>query len=209
MPTGRLSVAKRAGVSGSTAPAVARPRWTPEADARLRFFWDTPASTRVLCARFGRSAQAIGARARMLGLPARVPPGYEFFTHAAQRVNFDLKTLHRILAWAGVETCRVRSSEMKRRPIERRCRARYHQSFVDPFDVDEAVARWLAAETPAQAAPRVGVDPTTLRRWLREAGVPQVGHRHEWRLDVAVIDAVAAQHRTASHIESTPVAVAW
>ena len=172
-----------------------RPRWTPEADARLRFFWDTPASTRALCARFGRSAQAIGVRARSLGLPARVPPGYEFVTHAALRTNFDLKTLRRILAWAGVEARRVRSSATRRRPIEHRRRARYHQSFVDPFDVDEAVARWLAAETPAQAALRVGVDATTLRRWLRAAGVPRPPRRHPWRLDVAVLDAVVARQR--------------
>ena len=75
-----------------------------------------------------------------------------------------METLRRILQWGGVRRRRTMS-----------CGAsairRHSHTCVDPFDVDEAIQRWLATETVSEAARRRGVSATSLANWLRDAGV--------------------------------------
>lgn len=180
--------------------ATVKPRWTEADDERLRFFWDTPTTIPELCAKFGRSAQGICRRARRLGLQQRVPPGYEFLSHAAERAGFAARTLRRILHWAGVAVHNVRSHGMKRRPLPVRRKASFRQLYVDPFDVDEAVERWLRTETPGEAARRTGVDATTIRRLLRKAGGDgEPGFRRRWRVDSELLDRLLRERHRPSH----------
>ncbi len=180
--------------------AIRKPRWTPRDDERLRFFWSTPATVAELCQKLGRSPQGVCRRARQLGLQQRVPPGYEFFTHSAKRTGFDARTLRRILQWAGVPLHAVRSYEMRRRPRQRRQKAPFRQVYVEPFDVDVAVERWLRTETPGEAGGRIGVDGRTVRGWLRAAGVEgEPDRRRQWRVDSEILERVVREHHRPRH----------
>lgn len=172
-----------------------RPHWKPKDEEVLRFLWETPATIRELCTHFGRSAQGICRRAVKLGLPPRVPNGFEFLTHAAMRTGFDIKTFRNVLLWARVKIHIVRRYKLKRKKVKNRKRKFFHQCYVNPLEVDEAVGRWMNTETPATAAPRFGVDATTLRRWLRNAGIKRKPERHcPWRIDSKIIERVVYEH---------------
>ena len=110
--------------------------WTAREDRRLEWLWSSAASLRALSRQLGRSPQACHARAAHLGLLARVPRGQEPLSVAAERAGFSPGKVLRVLSWAGVP---VRQS-FARPGLSRGLR---RHRFVDPVDVDEAVAAWV------------------------------------------------------------------
>lgn len=159
--------------------------WSREDVQRLRRLWQEPLSLEVIAQRLGRTAKTTYCKAYEMGLPLGVPEGYEYVSVAADRSGYDTSQLWVILSAAGVPTYPVRG-----RPTSRR--RRYH--YVDPFDVDEAVAAWLTLETVQSAARRHGVNGQNLRRWLVDAGHKPPERKHPWRLAPSVVDAVVT-HR--------------
>lgn len=151
------------------------PRWTAREDARLRFLWETSASLHQIAAEIGRPWKAVYHRAAFLELPFGVPQGYEYLSVAAKRAGFALRTFQRILEWAGVRIHRTRT---------RRLRREHPRRYVEPDDVDAAIARWNQTESVNGAARRLGVSEPTLRRWLRRIGVSETGRQRGciWRV---------------------------
>jgi hypothetical protein len=167
-----------------------RPFWTPREDARLRFLWDTSASLSAIGKEIGRSPTGVYCRAQILGLPLGVPQGYEFISAASERTGYWVQTLEKILAWAGVRAHAVRTLGTRRGEVRR---------YVDPLDVDDAIALWHKTESLHAAAQRHGVSDATLRRWLRRIGVeePERGSKQMWRvLSVDADRAMAARERS-------------
>lgn len=164
-------------------------RWTERDDARLIDLWGS-FSVPTLARQIGRTSAATYVRARQLGLTCGATRGLEYLSHAAKRTGFGVGQLRRIL-WRW----RVRVVESSSRP----CGSRRHFHQVDPIDVDEAVAKFLATEMVGAAAKRLGLNCGVLRTWLRlaiEAGfdVPPEprGHKCRWRVPSATIDQVIA-----------------
>lgn len=162
-----------------------RARWTAAEDATLRMLWGD-VGVRAVARRLKRTPLTVYWRAQKLGLSLGVPRGLEYVSHAAARTGFPLASLWMILRWAGV-SAPVAMSRPAKRPR--------HTHVVDPFDVDDAIAKWLATETLAAGAERVGVAAETLERWLRASGlaVPEkpLGKRR-WRIPTETIDAAVA-----------------
>lgn len=164
-------------------------RWTRDDDQELRALWGEVA-LRTIASRLKRTPAAVFARAQVaLRLPLGCPQGHEYLTHAAKRTGYTAGQLRRILAWAGVK---LRPSMS--RPTE----ARRHYHTVDPFDVDDAVGRWLENETVESGARRHGLIGATLAAWLRLArrqtdiripDEPRERKAH-WRVPSSTIDAV-------------------
>lgn len=171
-----------------------RKRWTAKDDAVLIRLWNEGEFLVEICRRLGRNPEhpeGVCRRARVLGLPSSVPPGHEFVTRAARRTGYCVETLWRIIQWAGVVTRPVRTPHPGRRVGHRKY-------YVDPYDVDVAIERWMKAESPTEGAARWGISPTTLAKWLVDAGIctPCVpGKRHVWHIDAAVIDKVVLARR--------------
>lgn len=168
-----------------------KPHWTPEEDDRLRLLWEGLSPPHVVARELGRSKGAVIQRATHLGLGRGVPQGYESIAQAAARTGLCEPTLRRVLLWAGVRRRRTMSSGPRAMP-------RGSHTCVDPFDVDEAVARWLATETVTAAAKRRGLRAITLTAWLREAKVipePSRGSRRAHRVPSEEIDRVIQERR--------------
>lgn len=166
-------------------------RWTAADDQHLKALWGTNTVGHIARA-LKRSPGTTYWRAQKLGLELGAPRGLEYLTTAAERTGFDRSTLSKVLAWAGVKTMKTSG-----RPTKKRVAYRYR--VVDPFDVDEAIARWLKTEELYPAARARGISGCVLRDWLLEAGVP-VGRVlnagaddwHRRRIESSVIDAVVA-----------------
>jgi hypothetical protein len=168
-------------------------RWTQADDAALRYAWGE-GTLRYVAKKLGRSPLTTYWRAQKLGLGLGCPDGYEYLTQAAERTGYTSTQLRRILRWAGIKVRRSMSRNPKtvgRVP-----------HFVEPFDVDVAVSRWLSTETVQHAARRYGVSGDTVRRWLEQAGregyrVPPKPQRFKahWRVDSETIDAIVAGRR--------------
>jgi hypothetical protein len=115
-----------------------RRRWTRSDDLRLADLWgrDLEEVARTI----GRSMLATYERARVLGLGLGVPAGAELLTASARRCGYAVCQLRRILRWAQV---RIHDS------VARKKTGRPHH-WVEPIDVDEAVAKWLKRDEPKQ-----------------------------------------------------------
>jgi hypothetical protein len=164
-------------------------RWTDLENARLRRMWHSY-SVRQLAQRFGRSEWGVWEHARHIGLPLGVPRGCEYFTEACERTGFHGRSLWRIIRWAEVVTTAT--------PVKPGALNRQRRYYVDPFDVDEAVKKWLATETIDAAARRHGVAGNTMRYWLKRAGLlhprgPKSSLHH--RIESVVIDRVVSEWR--------------
>jgi hypothetical protein len=160
-------------------------QWTAANDLELRELWGE-CSLAELSGRLKRTQATLYWRGQLLGLTSQVPRGFEYLTHAADRTGYDTGQLRAILKWAGV---RLRVS--MGRPVKHRSR-RHH--IVDPYDVNEAIARWLRTEPLASAASRRGVSASVLERRLRL--LPKVprkpkGKKH-WRVPSDLIDQALA-----------------
>lgn len=186
----KMSVAKRCVVLG----IGTRQRWTREEDHRLGFLWITTMPILAMSRRLKRSPQSICRRAKKLGLPSTMPDGYEFVTASARRTGFTTPTLLRILQWAEVPLHLARNHYAGSRPSTARVRGPYHQRYVDPFDVDEAIERWHLTAPVEEIAHHHGLDGTTLRKRLaREGRLPrsESGKRTDLRVhEASVLDVI-------------------
>ena len=187
-------------------PGRARPevsqhyrRWTPKEDERLVMLWGT-ATLRKLSAEFGRTQLTVYWRARGLKLTCGVPRGFEYISVAATRTGFDTGQLRRILRAAGVK---VRLAMARPKPGRT-----HHFHFVDPIDVDDAVAAWAGEETPHVAAIRTGTSDSIVRAALVAAGhePPTLAGAH-WRLPSATIDAALTAYRPGPSVSQHAIRV--
>lgn len=179
--------------SRAKAIGVNRPRWNEAEDARLRSLWGSK-TLAELAVLFKRTEWGIFQHARSLDLSG-LPQGMEWMTGAQERTGYDVKTLRKILAAANVRVGESLTVEKKRRRGPRA----FRRTFVDPFDVDEAIRRWQETETAASAAARRGIEPRTLRCLLEgKPGVPRRPKgKRVWRIPTDVIDRVVAERRAA------------
>ncbi|NUO50709.1 MAG: hypothetical protein HOV80_17805 [Polyangiaceae bacterium] len=144
-------------------------RWTPRDDARLRLLWGS-CSLSEMAATLGRSELTTYWRGRGLGLQCGAPPHGEYLHAAAKRAGYTSGQLRRILRASGVVLHPTIS-----RPSGR---ARtYH--WVDPVEVDDAIAEWHATEELEPAARARGVCSATLVRLLDDDGAAR--HRSPGR----------------------------
>jgi hypothetical protein len=172
-----------------------RRQWTEEEDRRLKMLWITPLGIEALSRRLDRSPNRICRRARELGLPPTMPSGYEYVTNAAERCGYSASALVRILRWASVPIYTARSHRLRGSQAEKR--SAHHRKYVDPFDVDEAVAAWVKTTTAQTLATDNGLDGGTLRRRLRAAGkLPRKGETvtaSDFRLDPEEVQQIVEQ----------------
>lgn len=165
-------------------------RWTDYDTHRLGMLWETTLTLSAIAKKLERTEKTTYWKAQQLGLPLGMPDGYEYLSAAAARTGYETSQLRRILEAGAVKLYTVRA-----RPEGKR-RSR-HQHYVDAFDVDEAVTKWLERETVESAARRLSMVGETLRQWLRDAGHKPPEHkRAQWRLPSAVIDAVVTERRS-------------
>jgi hypothetical protein len=132
----------------------------------------------------GRSKQACYLKAMQLRLGS-CPRGWETIAAAAKRCGFEHKTMRMILKYGEVPVHRLLSSRLKATRMPKR--------MVQPFEADEAVAKWMRAERPTTAARRHGISGVTLTKWLKEAGVERRVDSWFWWVDSAVIDRVVEE----------------
>lgn len=157
-------------------------QWPADAVARLRALWPVATAAEVCAAFPGATWGAIRTHAGRIGLPLGTAgmEGLETISHAAARTGYDAGTLRRLLARQGVALTPQRCPNPRGR-----------REFVEPAAVDGAVALELAEfETVAGAAHRLGIEPCTLRAWLREAGEHAPTRAARRRIPVATIDRV-------------------
>jgi hypothetical protein len=171
---------------------VRRRRWTRADIGQLRDLWGEGMSLRRIARHLGRTSATVYIKAQAIGLSLGVPDGFEYLSHAAKRTGYCTSQLWQILRAAG-----VRPKAALARTVERRAGHRFH--FVEPLDVDDAVALWLSTEPVESAAKRLGVSGHRLRGWLRAEGVKDQRRipRAHWRVPSEVIERVVAQRRAA------------
>jgi hypothetical protein len=162
-------------------------RWTPREDRDLSMSWGLEALSQ-LARRLGRTPITIYWRARKLGLRLGAPEGMEYLQHAAARAGYTTGQLRRILRAADVTLrCTPSRPDAKRHGRGLRPFHRFH--YVDPIDVDDAVAAWCRQETTEGAARRHGVCGDTIRRLLLAAGhAPPRRRKAHWRVDPELVD---------------------
>lgn len=159
--------------------------WTEEELRQLRECWKEM-SARSLAKRLpGRKWYAIYHKAQDLGLPMGPPQGYETFSHAAKRTGFTRSSLgpllkrHGVSLWHGYRRLLADASR---------------HYYVDPYDVDQAIAADLKLENIAHAAVRVGLSKTYLGKLLCRHGY-RLGKGKRARLPPEVFDRVASESR--------------
>jgi hypothetical protein len=201
----QVSVQKRA----ARLRALRRRRWTKADDDELRDLWGTLSIDKI-AKRLGRTVATTYWRADRLGLERGATQGHEYFTDAAKRTGFAVATLRRILKTHGVKLLVTMS-----RPTG----ARRHYHAVDPYDVDEAVAAWLACEDIAAAARARGLPAETLAWWVEKAqrhGGLEAPERprgkRRWRVPTVAIDAALAwraEHESIAKASKRTGVKAW
>lgn len=166
------------------------PRWKPEEDRELDLWWSSGLRLDAIANRFpGRTKGAVYRRAKDRGLGLGCPKGFEYLHAAAERTGYCIPTLRRILDYSDVQvhvSLRMPGSTNKN----------WRRHYVDPFEVDEAIALWMKTEKPTDAARRRGVNRETLRRWLRKAGALEMsdGTKIHRRVASDIIERVVAEH---------------
>ncbi len=176
--------------------------WSADDDTRLRMFWDGDTGLPEIAQRLERTEMAIYVRAAEIGLPLGCPDGWEYLTEASRRTGFEPTTLRKILNAGGATIRRALAKPVKSRAKNG---AGHPHFIVSPSEVDTAVADWLAAETVAEAAERLGIAGATLRHWLRQAGIerkrpggrPRLNSRPHWRVSPEEIELAIAHRATA------------
>lgn len=162
--------------------------WTAAEDRRLSLLWGS-LSLRETAATLGRTEVTVYHRAQGLGLPLGCPRGMEWLTDAAKRAGYDTGQLRKILAAVGHRVHRSLSRPRLGKPTR-------HFHYVDPIDVDDAVAAWVKLEPVVRAAERHGLSDDTLRRLLLDAGEkPPRRHRARWMVSSEVVARVVATYR--------------
>ena len=162
-------------------------KWTEHDQNYLCMYWGLRPIVAIATA-LGRTPTAIYERAREMGLGAGCPQGAEYLSTAAARAGYDLSALRRILRWANVPVRRTTSHPAH-------TAGRSH--VVEPVAVDAAIAKWVALETSADAARRVGLSQETMARLLRQAersgqvSGGRCGGTH-WHVAPHVVDAIVA-----------------
>jgi len=159
-------------------------RWTTAEDQVLTLEWGRT-QVSELAKRLGRSEKAIRKHIwQCLDLGKGIPQGCECLTAAAERSGYAVQTLRKVLAHSGIRLTRLVTKHVHR------------MWYVASKDVDRSVSKWLATEEVATAALRYELAPSTLRCWLREAGI-QVPPRYRahWRVESDVIDRVVVERR--------------
>jgi len=168
--------------------------WTRADERHLMLLWGS-CSLATVASKLGRSAMTTYWRAQRLGLGLGCPRGYEYLSDAATRAGFATSTLRMILRWAGVHVEKV---------IRRRVSGTCRRFFVNPERVDDAVAAWLATETPEAASRRLGLAAETIVDRLLVSGLPlppKPGHKRHWRIPSDTIDrAMAMVGRRGKHL---------
>ena len=164
--------------------------WTAEEDERVRMNWGL-STIEEMALMLGRTRDAIFYRATwILKLPSGAPEGWEFLTHAADRVGYSRQALRTILRWAGVKLSLPYQDLRGKSPQAR---------IVETIDIDDAVELWMKTETQAEAARRVGVGYKQLGRWIAEeqgkAKRLSKTPKSTLRIAVAETDRVVAAHR--------------
>lgn len=160
-----------------------RRRWTEQDDARLCELWESGLSKGQIAQQMARTPGTLYHRAQQLGLSLGVPRGNEYITNAAKRTGYAVAQLRRILNWSGrrVHQCLGRTSGERSRSFH----------YVDPMDVDDAIAEWHATEPLEAAARRVGMCAETLARRLRAVGVEKPkkqSAKAHWRVRTADVE---------------------
>jgi hypothetical protein len=170
-----------------------RRRWTTADDEKLRMLWGAP--LKAVARAMKRTQITCYWRAQKLGLGLGCPQGYERLSHAAERTGFACGQLREILKFAGVGIHAGIRRPSKKRP---------GSFFVDPDDVDAAVATWMQTETIASAARRMGTTWDVVRNHLEAFGLAKPkrasGRRH-WRVPSETIDkAMSTVARRGCHL---------
>lgn len=150
-----------------------RPRWTTEEDERLSWMWGSGKSLEVIARTVGRTQAACYERARNLGMPVGCPQGCEYLATAALRTGYAVSQLRQIMRAAGLPMHRALSA-----PVNLSRKRSWSPRYVDPQDVDDAVAQWQQTEPVETAARRLGLCGATLRHRLRVMGVASPGRAH-------------------------------
>lgn len=161
--------------------ATIRKTWSA-ADLRiLRNLW-LEGSLTAIAVRLGRTKMSVYEKGQRIGLQVGAPPGWEYLDGAASRTGYHRDQISMIMKWAGMPVRRAMARPTKG--------AAYRRRIVDPGDVDTAIERWLATETPSAAARARGIHPATLARKLKGViGLPPkpTGKTH-WRIPSDLID---------------------
>lgn len=169
---------------------VHAPHWSREEVALLVREWGAAARTLRTALRAigpGRSWCAIVQKAVELKLPFGTPQGCVTLRAAAIRTGYAVRTLQRILDAHGVTV------HLHPTPVNRR-KTPHGWTSVEWDQVEAAVKAYLATETIAAAAKTRGLSASTLRTWLLEAGVHQLGARGvPVRIATATIDRVVRE----------------
>jgi hypothetical protein len=140
--------------------------WEPSEDARLRALWGE-VDVYYLARRLGRTVIAVRERARLLGLPRGVAPGYLSLSEAARRAGYYDRSYVRALAWWRSRGGQV---DAKRLPAVVGTRRRGLWTQIEATDAADIAAAYAQSELPGQASARLGVTPWTLARWAKTAG---------------------------------------
>ena len=136
-------------------------KWSAAEDTRLTALWSDTLSIQRISTSVGRSVCAVYIRAQTLGLPLGILRGFESLRACCARTGYSIKQLRRIL----------RAGKVAIRPVRTLPRGKKHHYYVDPFDVDEAIAEWLKRESADSMARRLGVGGNRLRRSLARIGI--------------------------------------
>lgn len=157
-------------------------RWTNDDDRRLRNLWGEY-TVETIAKKLNRTTLATFQHAKEIGLKLGAPEGSEYLWHAAKRTGYPVASLRMILKRSGVEMRRTMSRPTPG-PKKRPCH------FVDPFEVDQAIAAWLQTETLHAGAARRGIHADALERRLRGIeGVPQKpADKSHWRIPSRILD---------------------
>lgn len=174
----------------------ARHPWNAVEDRKLAVWWESGLRLDAIAKKMDCTKTAVYHRARQIGLRLGCPDGFEYVTQAAKRTGFHGDTLLRILDAADVQQHTSLSA-----PWMKDWGGNYRWRYVDPIEVDEAVAAWMASEPVTTAARRHGIADQVLRRWLRKEGViggaSKQGKPHQ-RVRSEVVDRVVAERRARS-----------
>jgi hypothetical protein len=140
-----------------------KPYWTAAEDAQLRELWNSGDRIVEIAKAMDRPEAGIYERAQKIGLQLGCPPGFEYLSAAAKRAGVATSQLRERMKQAGLP---IHVATTKRRGYHGRKR----RHFVDPVDVDAAMAKWNEAETVSSVARRLGLCAWTLSRKLRAVG---------------------------------------
>ena len=166
-------------------------RWSAKDNEILRMLWGEE-TVAAIAKRLGRTVATTYQHAKEIGLPLGCPQGREYLTTAGARTGYRADQLRRILTWAGVRMLPAMSRPWSTGPVR-------HYHTVDPFDVDEAVARWHKTETLEAASRRLGWCAETIHRDLVALGEPlpaKPRNKRHWRIPSELIDRATAHRFT-------------